>query len=301
MILALYNNTFSYELIKAYLNNKKKCILVNIGLQKGKTSDFCLHSDNFFHLICQTKKLKAFLQNNKIDLIIIPNSNHLMSGMLHSIAIKNSIDIALCVEGTKNFHVRKITIYDVFTRLVKYFYAKVSGFNYFLHFKDDFFITKKAFLITDKKRNIFSNIKNIKEIKLPKIDYVPSKRNILIIGTNNLYDSNFSTDEKKIIKNYSNKNYIIHYLTHPRSTNNNEYYFYEVLFKQNIKLVENISIEDYVPLFKPSTIITVGISSFFYRELSSKINKISLFKYELIKQKSYYIDIYNSFENFSDS
>lgn len=160
----LYANNYSRELLEDYVAQYKisDYELINIGSGGSKTSQFCTVNKAWYASSIIVSRLSAVLRkklkHGESINVVVPCTNHLMAGMLISLAERNPnlVQLDHVVEGTLNYCNRKYFLSDLtfpviyrvfFARLIKKFLSLIFNFNYLLSFADNVDIILKSSLL----------------------------------------------------------------------------------------------------------------------------------------------------------
>ena len=272
MIIAVYNNSHSYDLINQFLknlsNNKEEVILINTGLIPLVTSNFCNRKFNLFKNVINLIKFKQFfLKNkNKITKIIIPNTNNLLCGFLHSNIKNNQYSFYLVEEGTRNFHMRPLTLIGRTKRLAKFLITKLFFINYYYNNHDEFEIIGDYKVITSfPDLQISTSEQFVVQENYKK--YTQSSNIILILGSHILDQSHikFEINPFLCLKDNKYSTYRKIYLPHPRSDKKgkNETKLLDKCIDYD-KDITSLNADDFIKKFKPKYTFSLGGSSTFF-------------------------------------
>jgi len=285
MIIALYNNYYSEELVKSYIGDRKK-ILINIG----KTSSI---EQNEFQKLYNNKQIYklANLIRNRIDEIeelIVPNKNNLLTNVL--IGICKNKKISQVTEGSLNYIRRPFSLVLIIKNIMKFFLAAQKRLVYNPFFLDPVDnISKNNGCLILRSEKIVNSTK--KEFQL-KIERDPirlrTNRNVIIIGQEFDKFEKIPNDAKnsfsRLIKLTNIKNYKFYYLKHPKSLDEgSDFKLYKDL---DPTIIEGIHFLNLLNNVKPEYVIAFGGSSTFMElnECSCNVKKIAFGFDALIKK-----------------
>jgi len=224
MIIAVYNNLYSYELVNQYISGLKnyndEVIMINTGLISSVTSPFCNQNFNLIKQLINLIKFKFFfLKNkNKVSKIIIPNTINMLCGFLHYYIKDKQYEYFLVEEGTRNFHSFKLSFIGRLKRISKLILANLIFVKYYYHNDNEFKIFDNFTLISCFPELNTSPASKIIIQKLNK-KYLLTSNIVLIIGTHILDKKKISFKKNPFffLRNDKFKNCKIIYLAHPRA------------------------------------------------------------------------------------
>lgn len=279
IVIAIFNNFYSKELINDYLNSldSSKEYLINISLFGESTSKFCLNKkDSFKSQIKKCRKFSNFLSgiisNKQKVIIIIPNANHFYCGAVIFFARRfpNKIELIQVAEGTLNYSARKKQFKDSLKRFFKKIISIFFRFNYQIPLEDDLClgINQHKVLcrvtkgLNTKKSNKLIKVSYSQKINTPDVKLI-TKREMLIVGTHIVEDLTLNREtnlNREIFKENIrfDKINFVKYFPHPRSRDMGKKEtetFYKDLDPKIIDLKGNV--KDYIFLNPPEYLIAL--------------------------------------------
>ena len=266
MIIGLYNNSYSRDILLDFTQDKSK-ILINIGLSKEVDSEYCgYYKKGLIYQILLLKKISKLV--TKKTILILPNRDNIISNILVKKFSKNKIYAV--AEGTRNYYVRNFNFKNILKNFSKFIFC-----SFFFEIYNPFFVDNLEGVTRNKGKLLVRKSKLTKYIKTKSLkqDVVSNKKikfkqhNILLaIGSRipkNLPQNEIKIDIKHIASNYDK----CIYLKHP---NSNFRISDETYFKRDFKISNNNNgaLESILKI-QPSAIISIGGSSVIF-ELHEK-------------------------------